>query len=553
MKRILLLFILLFFFFSNTIVIGQNYGKYWVFFKDKSSDGFDPFEYFDNKAIERRIANGLSLNDSTDWPVNEFYIESVAKMADSTGLATRWFNGLICYGNAYQMEIIYKMPFVSEIYLVTSTSVSLASVDNPKQSKTEEMYNTLSKYDKNLLSNQTISLGREQFEENNLDGSGIRIAIFDAGFPGVDTHPAFEHIRNSNRIIKTWDFVRNKENVYSYNSHGTSVMSCIGGIIDNHKIGLATGAEFILARTEMAKREPFSEEENWLAAAEWADKNGAHIINSSLGYTHHRYFKDQMDGESSLVSKAANMAASKGILVVNAAGNEGGKEWKIIGTPADADSVLAVGGIDPDKFYHITFSSYGPTKTKRMKPNVAGFGKVVVAGKSKLSIANGTSFSSPLVAGFAACAWQKNPNLTNMEIFREIEKSGSLFPYYDYIHGFGIPQASYFTSEKTEPTIPTLNIKVDNTLVKIKIKKEFLPNNNSSINLINDSVSDFSRYEAQQIFYLYYHIENERGYLDNYFIVNVKQSDVLELPVSNFKPGQTLRVHYKGYTEEYKF
>ncbi|HET6244793.1 MAG: S8 family serine peptidase [Bacteroidetes bacterium] len=552
-NRFFLLLPLLFFFLINTVAIGQNYGKYWIFFKDKSSVGFNPLEYFDTKAIERREAAGLPMSDNTDWPVNENYIASVEALADSVGKSTRWFNAVVCYAKTSQLESIKKLPFVTEIIPFSTSSASLAFIENPKQDKAEEMYKKLSREDQHLLASQTASMGIKQFEEQNIDGRGIRIAIFDAGFPGVNTHPAFDHIRKSGRIIKTWDFVQNKEHVYGYNPHGTMVMSCIGGIIDSIKIGLATGAEFILARTERAKFEPFSEEENWLAAAEWADKNGAHIINSSLGYTHHRYFKEQMDGSYSLVSRAANMAASKGILVVNAAGNEGGKSWKTIGTPADADSVLAVGGIDPDKFYHITFSSYGPNARKKMKPNVSAFGKVIAAGKANLSLANGTSFASPLIAGFAACAWQKNPKLNNMEIFKEIEKSGDLYPYYDYVHGFGIPRANYFTQENSPNIVPTFHVFVDNSFVKITIKEEYLPKKDLNSTL-NELVSNETlNYEAQRIFYLYYHIENSQGFLNKYFIVNVKQAEVLSLPVSDFKPGQTVRFHYKGYTEEFKF
>lgn len=166
---------------------------------------------------------------------------------------------------------------------------------------------------------------------------------------------------------------------------------------------MASNAEFLLARTEV-NAEPFAEEEWWLAAAEWAGKNGAHIINSSLGYTYHRYFPEQMDRKTSLVARAANMAASKGIIVVNAMGNDGDNSWKAVGTPADADTVLSVGSVDPYKEYKINFSSFGPTVDGRMKPNVtnSGFAAVAVK-KDKLGNAHGTSFASPLISGFVAC------------------------------------------------------------------------------------------------------------------------------------------------------
>src|SRR5690606_11480520 len=152
-----------------------------------------------------------------------------------------------------------------------------------------------------------------------------------------------------------------------------------------------------------------------------------------------------MNGITALISRSANMAARKGILVVNSAGNEGSNtEWVSIGAPADADSVLAVGGISPWTNLHVSWSSYGPSADKRIKPNVCAFGHSMVMTDKGISEATGTSFASPLTAGFAACVWQADTTLTNMELFELIEKSGDLYPYYDYAHGYGVPQASAF-------------------------------------------------------------------------------------------------------------
>ncbi len=189
------------------------------------------------------------------------------------------------------------------------------------------------------------------------------------------------------------------------------------------KMGLATEAEFLLARTEV-NTEPFSEEENWLAAAEWADKNGADIISSSLGYTLPRYFQYQMDGKSTLVARAATMAFEKGILVVNAMGNDGAGKWFVVGTPADAEEVLSVGGVDPFTNVHISFSSFGPTADGRMKPNVCAAGQALVASPKRITKAYGTSFATPLVTGFAACVLQLNPDFTVQELKTNIEQSG---------------------------------------------------------------------------------------------------------------------------------
>ena len=224
-----------------------------------------------------------------------------------------------------------------------------------------------------MLEAQITSLEGHLFD-SLYTGKGIRICIIDAGFPEVDESQLFEHIRNNNRIIKTWDFKKNKPDVYRYNSHGTSVLSCIAGVYNGKKVGMATDAEFLLARTERVTYEGIAEEEDWLEAVEWADKNGADIINSSLGYTKAAHFLEDMDGNTTIISRAANLAARKGILVVNAAGNEGRSEWKYVAAPGDADSALTVGGINPWTGLHTSFSSYGPNARHHLKPNVSAFG-----------------------------------------------------------------------------------------------------------------------------------------------------------------------------------
>lgn len=502
---------------------GNN--KYMVFFKDKKNTTFNPYEYFDLKAIERKLKQGLPLSDSSDFPVNGDYLKTVSALADSISYSSRWFNSLTVYADDNSLQEIIELPFVKG---VEQLSAQLFPTGDDKGE-----YNiTLNKDQLKLLQKQTERLGILDFRENGFDGKGIRIAIFDAGFPSVDINPCFEHIRKENRIIKTFDFGKKKENVYAFNGHGTNVFSCIAGMADSIPIGLATGAEFLLARTENAMYEPYGEEENWLAAVEWADKNGADIINSSLGYTVHRYFREDMNGKISLIARAANMAAGKGILVVNAAGNEGESGWKFIGTPADADSVLSIGCIDPETDIHSSFSSFGPTADKRLKPNVSAFGSVIAAGKFGLVYTQGTSFASPLVAGFAACAWQSNRNLTNMELFHEIEKSATLFPYYDYAHGYGIPQANYFISGKNNNE-PTFDITTEGKVITVTIRDEAFSGNPSDK--------------------FYYHILNEEGTIDEYFVLKVTDKIVLELDSYQYDSGKKLVLFYKGYSQEFIF
>ena len=415
---------------------------YWVFFTDKNGTEFDPYAYFDAKAIQRRVQQQLPLFDSTDFPLNRTYVTAVDRLSEEMIGESRWFNAVAV--GTFRIDEIRTLPFVAAVTPIESHAVP-ASVSSEESAP-------IAAADTSLLYPQLVRMQGELFVQKSIDGSGIRIAVLDGGFKMVDEHPAFQHLRDGHRILKTYNFPLKKEDVYGWSSHGTMVLSCIAGIKDGNKIGLATGAEFLLARTEV-DLEPRKEEVWWMMGMEWADRNGANIINSSLGYGKERYNPEDMDG-TSLVARAANMAAAKGILVCNSMGNEGDdRSWRTLITPADADSVLSVGGID-EMGNPSDFTSWGPTADGRLKPNVCAYGHAFVANPSKTNpytYAYGTSFSSPLTAGFAACAWQTRPQLNNMELKAEIEKSGDRYPKHDFRYGYGVPQASYFVEEpKTE-------------------------------------------------------------------------------------------------------
>lgn len=523
MKRIIL-FCLLIIGFANW---AQAQGKYWVFFTDKDGISFNPYEYFDEKAIERRLKNNVDLYDKSDFPVKKEYLEKVNSIAGSTSHHTRWFNAVAVYAGSQQIRTIKSLDFVRKVSQFPEKQMEYTGIN--------DYDTTLSFEHSEMLENQTAIMGRSELKKHDINGEGVRIAVFDGGFPGVDEIPVLKHLREDGRILRTYDFTDDEKDAYCGISHGTIVLSCIAGKIGDKQLGLATGAEFMLARTEI-RTEPFSEEENWLAAMEWADKHGAQIINSSLGYTHHRYYPEEMDGDHSLVAEAANMAAAKGMLVVNAAGNRGNDEsWTVIGTPADADSVLAVAGVKPKTGYHIGFSSFGPTKDKRMKPNISAFGKVVAAGEDGLKRTFGTSFASPLACGFAACALQAKPELKTMELFHEVEKAGHLYPYFDYAHGYGIPKAKAIFDEERNPG-KTFDFIEENGKVKVEVKEE---------------IFEDEQYDTR--FLLYYNIQKPSGVLDEYYVLSVNKTDVFEIDKSDISEGYKLNVHYTGYTGTYEF
>ncbi len=498
--------------------------QYWIFYKDKAGVAFNPYEYFDEKAIERRLLHNLPLDHSSDFPLNTDYTTQVENVVELAGFQSRWFNAQAVIAFPHQIEFIQSFEFVDSIVPLKRWEVKPAEKANYENSDWDLA-------EKNsLLRNQLENLEGEFFLQNKISGKGVRVAIFDVGFRGVDKHPAFEHIRSDGKILKTYDFVKKDEFVYDYGTHGRMVLSCIAGVYEKKMIGLATDSEFLLARTEYANREPFSEEVYWMEAAEWADKNGADIINSSLGYTHHRYFVSDMDGQKALVSRAATMAARKGILVINAMGNSGTDSWKYLAAPADADSILSIAAIDPNSLIHTSFSSFGPTADRRLKPNLTAFGHVMAAGSTGLNSTQGTSFSTPLISGFAACLKQLHPEKTAMELLQLMQESGHLYPYFDYAHGYGVPKASHFFSIKNENETPTFQLIPEEELLKIVVNKDLI-----------DASKD----------YLFYHIETNKNYLSQYFVVKVSEPNVQNISLENIPKGSIIRVHYRSYTETF--
>ena len=518
---------------------------YWVFFTDKNDTQFDPYTYFDSKAIERYQLCGADLYDISNYPLNDSYVNTVNSYSTEVFGESRWLNAIGIMATAENADKISTLPFVERIQEIVSfgtmasTNTSLRGASATTQSTVDEcglpplsvgelrLLRSARNDENDILTDQLKRFGGHYFVDKGIDGKGLRICVMDGGFPSVDTHPAFKHLRDNHQILKTYNFPNKKEDVYGWSTHGTMVLSCIAGINEEgQKLGLATGAEFLLARTEIDP-EPFIEEVWWAQGAEWADKNGADIINSSLGYGKDRHWTKDMDG-TSYVAKAANIAVEKGILICNSAGNEGDdSHWMTIITPADAENVLTVGGIEDDleDYQHIGFSSYGPTADKRLKPNVVAFGHADVANPSdgKYTDAYGTSFSSPLTAGFAACAWQTKRDLTALQIKAEIEKSADLYPYFDYAYGYGVPQAAYFTGD-LKPAERSFNLVQEKDGVRIAFPKVI---------------------KGQ---YVFINVEGSDGVLLGYY-TTIPDSTGIKLKNKDFGQGKKLNVCYNGFTD----
>ncbi|WP_226183147.1 S8 family serine peptidase [Hymenobacter nitidus] len=561
--------------------------RYWVRLRHKAGVRFDPATYFSPAAQARRRRQRLPAADSTDFPVRADFLRQIRATVDSVTLVSRWFNAVACHATPAQVAHLRQLPGVASVEQWERRPGLAAGQPGTAERGTP----TISADDRQLARRQTASLGGPLFQQAGLAGQGLRIAIFDVGFVGAVRHPAFEQVHREKRVVATYDFVRRSPNVFVGGTHGTEVFSCIAGRLpDGTPLGLAPQAEFLLARTERLTREIYAEEEAWLAAAEWADRNGADIINSSLGYTDRRYFPEQMNGHTSLVSRAAEMAVRKGILVINAAGNDGeDPDWHTIGTPADADSVLTVGGLDPDTYLHIDFSSYGPSADQRLKPNVIAFGTVLAAAPGGYVRTQGTSFSSPLLVGFAACAWQHNRSLTVMQLFKQLQASADLYPYFDYAHGYGLPRASAFLDPKSTAGAapPTVDFIRQDTVLAVLIRSEaavipaqVLPLYSDSVALVGSArkVPAVGREELapplkqqgeRQLTqsqpsqepeplvplvrpgYLYWHVADRRGVLRSYEVREVTQRAVLQIPLRTLQSGDTVRVCYRGITQSY--
>ncbi len=448
---------------------------WYVFFSDKPAIGHIEDD-FDAKALERRTRFGIEFPQENDLPLAGNYVAQVGALVDSVRFELRWFNAVTVVASEWQIEKVQELPFVKGVELMEPSEGGVAEVhgsgwEGPTQDQRITKAVDTAKIER-LVVLQRKMIGLDLLKANGLDGSGVRIAIFDAGFAGADTHPGFQHLRDNEQIVDTWDFYGNDAKVYHHGAHGTMVLSCLAGMYDERNLGAATGAEFLLARTEHGLWEKIKEEDCWLAAVEWADRKGADMISSSLGYGKKRYTCEDMDGETAPVSRAAQIADSKGIVVVNSAGNTGNEKVKCITAPADAPTVITVGSSYPMMAYPMPYTAHGRYSKEGVKPDVAGPGYVVAADrKGGYDFTAGTSFACPSIAGVVACIKQKHPSLNTMEIRSMVRSLGHFFPFYTLRMGYGIPQVENLFQDP-EPRDPEFQVLVRNDSIYVQFDQE---------------------------------------------------------------------------------
>lgn len=390
----------------------------------------EPQRFLSQKSIDRRIKMDIAIK-ADDLPVSRDYLETLKENGLKVKFASRWFNYALVEGEIPAR--VYDLPFVKSIEQTKKYKLQMAGAT------------ATTNFDYGYAQLQISMLNGDSLHARGYTGSGVTIAVIDGGFLGSDTISAFDSLRLSGRLAGTYNFTRGDTNVFATGSHGTLVLSTMAANIPQVIVGTAPHANYWLLTSEYEPTETPVEMDNWLAAAEFADSVGADVINSSLGYS---TFDDQaddfsysdMDGNTTLVTKAADKAGAKGIAVVVSAGNEGASAWQYITAPADGDSVLTVGAVDFMGTY-VGFSSTGPTFDGRIKPDVAaqGLGAVAVTSSGVPTNASGTSFSSPIIAGLTACLIQAQPSRKNYEIYEQIRLSASQYFSPDNQLGYGIP------------------------------------------------------------------------------------------------------------------
>jgi hypothetical protein len=446
------------FIFSDASFAQQR--KIWVMFKNKTGTPYSvstPSAYLSPKSIARRAAQGISIN-STDLPVTPSYVSQIDAVPNVTILErSKWLNGVVVLipttATATAMSAINSFSFVQSSYPVNRYKLSFPVIPkletlNNSTAKTE---NTTA-YNYGASLNQAQMIGADCLHSLGYRGQGMTIAILDAGFTDVQNFDIFDSLFMQGRLLGTRDFVDGfgDTTVFTEHTHGAECLSTMAGIKSGSIIGTAPKANYWLLRTEDGATESISEEYNWVRGAEFADSVGADVCTTSLGYTtfdgglnDHSY--PQLDGRTAPMSIAANLAARKGMLMFNAAGNEGCPSgppscWYYISVPSDADSIITVGAVDPSGS-KAGFSSFGPTADGRIKPDLVSQGQsaIVCLYGSGCFPGNGTSFATPILAGASTCLWQSKSSATNMQILHALKVTADSTSTPDNRIGWGIP------------------------------------------------------------------------------------------------------------------
>jgi serine protease AprX len=482
--------------------------KYWVNLKNKTGTPYtigSPNAFLTQKAIDRRNKYNIPIN-SSDLPVNPVYIQNIDTVKHVTILyVSKWLNGVVIAIDSASV-VPQVLNSISTFSFVQSNSKLYKYKLNPLpeikptvipllKSNTEK---GTAAFSYGRSGGQIRQLRVDSLHKRGYRGQGITIAVMDVGFTNVNTITAFDSLRNRGGILGTRDFVDGGTNAYTGGGHGTMVLSCLAANLPGNAVGTAPMANYWLLRTEEGARETISEEYNWIRAAEFADSVGADILTTSLGYTefdngnnNHTYA--HMNGRTAPMSIAANMAARKGMFVLNAAGNEGNSNWKFIGVAADADSVCAVGSVDTAGVFS-SFSSRGPTSDGRTKPDLVacGAGAWICDPSGVCYPGNGTSFATPILAGAVACYWQAIPRLTNHKLLDTLKLLSSNYCSPNQQIGWGIPNFSLGGSNRKVLVSGKCRLSDLTTKSGVKVRFIRLPGLTRTDSVLTDANGNYS-------------------------------------------------------------
>ncbi|MCU0413838.1 MAG: S8 family peptidase [Ignavibacteriaceae bacterium] len=431
----------------------------WVFFIDKGNEIQNYFQkpstVVSEKSLKRRakVLSEDKLISTADLPVYQNYIDQIQSLGFQTKQKTKWFNGVSGWATKSELAQFASLPFVKQLDIVYRFKKDNFDEESQNDIPEEPNQNLSKPEGTNSLNygqsfTQLNQITVPQVHDLGYTGTGVTICMMDAGFDRWTTHQVF----NTMNVIATWDFVNGDPDVedgadMGEGSHGCATLSLIGGFFEGQLIGPAFGADFILAKTENTDSETPVEEDNWLAAMEWADSIGVDVTSTSLGYIdfdppYQSYTWMDMDGNTCRITNSADYAVSLGIFVVNSAGNEGyNASHNTLGAPADGDSVIAAGAVTSSG-NRSSFSSVGPTVDGRIKPDLMAMGSnnyhACNWNNTCYGNGGGTSYSCPLIAGAAALLLQADPNLTPMQLAAIMKNTASLSTNPNNLMGWGI-------------------------------------------------------------------------------------------------------------------